>query len=85
MLDCLHRVDEVMKLFDLPTFYVDPRPHASFCWALGDVLQADLLRTLPISVQELAARLSLFEFEALNVICKAGNQIYPIAFDRIGT
>ena len=74
-----------MKLFDLPTFYVDPRPHASFCWALDDVLKDDLLRALPISVQELAARLSLFEFEALNVVCKAGNQTYPIPFVRAGT
>lgn len=37
VIDCIRRADDVMAGFGQPVYYVDPRPHVSVAWCLGDV------------------------------------------------
>lgn len=62
-------VDKVMQMFGYPTYYKDPKPHASLFWAVG----GDSINKVPTKLMSCFGKI---EIEVSKISCKIGKRIH---------
>ncbi|XP_077235155.1 U6 snRNA phosphodiesterase-like protein isoform X2 [Tasmannia lanceolata] len=77
----IHAVDAIYRLHNLPEFYMNPRPHISVAWALGDIshsLKRGVKEVNRYRTNAGTSRGHIFTCKFTGIECKVGKKSYTI-------